>query len=166
MKDSAVTNPFLIDFLRHQIDVRTRLTVKGKITVAIFHSMDKCKSSMDVIIHSQSSCIDSLFHHCQFQLMSEHVVTDLTDKGHFLSEACQHRQHIAWRSAWVRFKQRIALTGKPVLGKIDQQFSQCGHIKDSLFHHFLPPIHTTAAHSTCRYSIRSSFFLSSYPRLS
>ena len=98
--------------------------------------MDKGQGRMDLIVQQQIAGVDAHGLHHFFQVSAEEIVTDLANVSSFLSQLREHGQHIADRAAGICLQQVVALIAETVFRKIDQEFSQCGHIK--LLHGITP----------------------------
>ena len=138
-KSSKVENTGITDqviwyfiFCKHHIS--TRITVEGEVSVSIRIGVDKCQSRMYFFIHNKSFCINSNFFHSSFQLVSEHVLSNFSDKSGLLAKALKHSQNITWSSARVRFHDRVALRAGSILCEIDKKLAKCSYVVVSITH--------------------------------
>ena len=134
MENTGVTDQVIRNLVLRQHHVSAWITIEGEIPVSIRIGVDKCQSSMYFFIHNKSLCINSNFFNSCFQLVSEHVLSNFSDKSSFFTKALKHSQNIARSSTWIRLHDRITLCAGSVLCEIDKKLAKCGHVIDSIAH--------------------------------
>ena len=104
--DQIPVSPYI---LRTKHDIRTRLPVKGEITIPVCKLLHKCKRCMHAVIHRQTAHVNSLRSGLLLQHFTEGILTDLADEGGLMAEPLQHGQYIAGCTARICLKGRISL---------------------------------------------------------
>ena len=111
MEDSGLLNQLAVSpyILRTEHNVRTRLPVKGEITISVCQLLHKRKRCMHAVIHRQAAHVNSLRSGLFLQHLAEGILSDLADEGSLMAEPLQHGQYIAGCTARICLKGRIPL---------------------------------------------------------
>ena len=124
MENTGVADQVIRNLILCQHHVSTWITIEGEVSVSIRIGVDKCQCGMYFFIHNKSSCINSNFFHSSLQLVSEHILSNFSDKSGLLAKALKHSQNITWSSARVRFHDRVALRAGSILCEIDEKLAK------------------------------------------
>ena len=134
MENAGIADQVVWNLIHSQHHVSTWITIEREVSVSIRIGVDKCQCGMYFFIHNKSSCINSNFFNSSLQLVSEHILSNFSDKSGFLAKALKHSQNITWSSARVRFHDRVALCAGSILGEIDEKLAKCSHVVVSITH--------------------------------
>ena len=143
VEDLGVGDQLPVQLVGGEIHVRTGVAVEAELPVAVRMGVDDRQRGMHHRVAPQAAGVDADFGQRIGQLVAETVLPDFAEKGSLVAQLGQQGQHVAGRAAGVGFQQGIALRAQAVLGKVDQQLAQCGHI--ILLHLSFPPAFRTAA---------------------
>ena len=85
--------------------------------------MHKSQGRRNVLIYAESAVVDPAGNDLAAEPFAKSVISDLPDKSCLFPEFLQHRQHIAGRTARIRFKYRIPGSRFSGIDHIDQKFA-------------------------------------------
>ena len=123
VKNLCRTDQFFIHFFFFQHHICSRIPVEREISVTVRISMYERKCGMYFFIHYQIPCINSNFFDCSFQLFSEHIFSDFSDKCGLFPELFKHCEYIARCASRIGFQEWISLCARSIFCKINQQFA-------------------------------------------
>ena len=109
MEDPGIPYKTQVYILLLKEHIGTRITVEGKIPVAVLKGFNKGKRCPCLLIDDKTPGIYPHFIKHVLKLMAEYVISYLTDKSDFMSQLLKHREDIAGRTSGIGLIKGIAL---------------------------------------------------------